>query len=226
MIIDVHTHIYPERTAARTLDAIKERAGIRAYTDGTIAGLLSSMHEAGIDVAVVSSIATRPEQVQATNQWLREICRPPVRRFAAMHPDLPVTADLAGTARARGFEGFKMHPDYQGFFVDERRLFPFYEAAQAEGMPILFHTGVDLGLPETVHATPQRLAQVLREFPRLRIIAAHLGGQDMYTEIFISIPLLSCERSHLILCGASSQSTPTIAFSLAATARGPIKRRN
>jgi len=182
MIIDVHTHIYPERTAARTLDAVQERAGIRAYTDGTIAGLKGSMDEAGIDVAVVSSIATRPEQVDAMNQWLREICRPPVYRFAAMHPGLMVTPDLVNTVRALGFKGFKMHPDYQGFFVDDRRVFPFYEAAQAEGMSILFHTGVDLGLPDTVHATPQRLALVLREFPRLHIIAAHLGGQDMYTE--------------------------------------------
>ena len=182
MIIDIHTHIYPERTAARTLDAVQDRAGIRAYTDGTLAGLRSSMHEAGIDVAVVSSIATQPKQVGTMNQWLREICRPPVHRFAAMHPDLPVTSDLVDTVKAQGFKGFKMHPDYQGFFVDERRLFPFYEAAEAEGMPILFHTGVDLGLPETVHATPQRLALVLQEFPCLRIIAAHLGGQDMYTE--------------------------------------------
>lgn len=182
IIIDVHTHIYPERTAARTLAAVQDRAGIRAYTDGTIAGLKGSMREAGIEVAVVSSIATRPEQVDAMNQWLREICRPPVYGFAAMHPDLVVTPDLVSTVRAQGFKGFKMHPDYQGFFVDERRVFPFYEAAQAEGMSILFHTGVDLGLPDTVHATPQRLALVLREFPRLRIIAAHLGGQDMYTE--------------------------------------------
>jgi predicted TIM-barrel fold metal-dependent hydrolase len=182
MIIDVHTHIYPERTAARTLDAIQDRAGIRAYTDGTIAGLLSSMSEAGIDLAIVSSVATRPEQVEAMNQWLREICRPPVQRFAAMHPGLVVTPDLVSTIKAQGFKGFKVHPDYQGFFVDERRLFPFYEAAQTVGLPILFHTGVDLGLPHTVHATPQRLALVSREFPRLRIIAAHLGGQDMYTE--------------------------------------------
>jgi predicted TIM-barrel fold metal-dependent hydrolase len=182
MIIDVHTHIYPERTAARTLEAVQDRAGIRAYTDGTIAGLRDSMREAGIEIAVVSSIATRPEQVDAMNQWLKRICRPPLHRFAAMHPDLMVTPDLVSTVRAQGFKGFKMHSDYQGFFVDERRVFPFYEAAQAEGMTILFHVGVDPGLPQIVHATPQRLARVRREFPRLCIIAAHFGGLDMYTE--------------------------------------------
>jgi uncharacterized protein len=102
--------------------------------------------------------------------------------MAAVHPDFPAVADLVTATKARGFKGFKVHPDYQAFFVDEQRLFPFYEAAQAEGMPILFHTGVDLGLPNTVHATPQRLAAVRRAFPRLCIIAAHMGGQDMYDE--------------------------------------------
>jgi predicted TIM-barrel fold metal-dependent hydrolase len=182
MIIDIHTHIYPDHKAAQTLDAVRERAGVQAYTDGTIAGLLRSMQEAGIESVVVSSIATRPEQVDTMNQWLMGMCHPPVHRLAAAHPDLPANPDLVRAVKAQGFKGFKVHPDYQGFFVDEERVFPFYEAAQAEGMPILFHAGVDPGLPQTVHAPPQRLARVLKEFPRLRIIAAHLGGQDMYAE--------------------------------------------
>ena len=182
MIIDIHTHIYPDHTAARTLDAVRERAGVRAYTDGTIEGLLRSMQEAGIESVVVSSIATKPEQVDTMNQWLMGVCRPPVYRLATVHPDLPANPDLVRAVKAQGFKGFKVHPDYQDFFVDEQRIFPFYESAQAEGMPILFHVGVDPGLPHPVHATPQRLARVLKEFPLLRIIAAHLGGQDMYAE--------------------------------------------
>jgi predicted TIM-barrel fold metal-dependent hydrolase len=182
MIIDVHTHIYPNHRAAQMLDAVKERAGVQAYTDGTIEGLLRSMQEAGIESVVVSSIATRPEQVEAMNQWLMEMCHTPVHRLATVHPDLPAAPELVSAVKAQGFKGFKVHPDYQDFFVDEQRIFPLYESAQAEGMPILFHVGVDPGLPHPVHATPQRLARVLKEFPQLRIIAAHMGGQDMYAE--------------------------------------------
>jgi hypothetical protein len=182
MIIDMHTHIYPDHLAARTLDAVQARAGVRAYTDGTLDGLLRSMHAAGIDVAVVSSIATRPEQVDSIHQWLVGIRDMAILRLATMHPDLPIPPDGVTALKAQGFKGFKLHADYQGFFVDEERIFPFYDAAEAEGMPILFHVGVDPGLPQIVHATPKRLARVRREFPQLLIIAAHLGGTDMYAE--------------------------------------------
>jgi predicted TIM-barrel fold metal-dependent hydrolase len=182
MIIDVHTHIYPDHMAARTLDAVQGRSAVRAHTDGTLAGLLISMHAAGIDHAVVSSIATRPDQVDTIHQWLVGFRHPAISCLATMHPDLPIAADLVSALKAKGFKGFKLHPDYQEFFVDEERIFPFYEAAQAAGMPILFHVGVDPGLPEIVHATPRRLATVHKEFPQLPIIAAHMGGTDLYAE--------------------------------------------
>jgi hypothetical protein len=182
MIIDVHTHIYPDHMAARTLDAVQGRSAVRAHTDGTLAGLLRSMHQAGIDRAIVSSIATRPEQVDSTHQWLAGIRHPAISWLATMHPDLPIAEDLVGVLKAQGFKGFKLHPDYQAFFVDERRIFPFYEAAEAAGMPILFHVGVDPGLPQIVHATPRRLARVHKEFPQLPMIAAHMGGTDLYAE--------------------------------------------
>jgi hypothetical protein len=182
MIIDMHAHIYPDHLAARTLEAVQARAGVRAYTDGTLEGLLRSMHAAGIDRAVVSSIATRPEQVDPIHQSLTGIRHPAILWLATMHPDLLITPDLVSALKAQGFKGFKLHADYQAFFVDERRIFPFYEAVKAEGMPILFHVGVDPGLPQIVHATPKRLARVRREFPQLPIIAAHLGGTDLYEE--------------------------------------------
>ena len=63
VIIDFHTHIFPEHLAAETLAAVCDRSGIRSYADGTLHGLLHSMQEAGIDISVICSVATRPEQV-------------------------------------------------------------------------------------------------------------------------------------------------------------------
>ena len=183
MIVDVHTHIYPPHMTTRIIDAVRERAGVQSYTDGTVEGLLRSMGEAGIDCSVVSRIATQPDQVEPINQWLRGIRHPQIFLLATMHPDLPVTPDFTSSLKAEGFKGFKVHPDYQDFFVDERRAYPLYELAQAEGMPVLFHVGVDPGLPTPVHASPQRLAQVHSDFPHLCIIAAHMGGADMYQEV-------------------------------------------
>ncbi|MCX7966176.1 MAG: amidohydrolase family protein, partial [Syntrophorhabdaceae bacterium] len=50
------------------------------------------------------------------------------------------------------------------------------------GMFILFHAGVDRGLPYPIHGTPKRFAAVNKAIPELRIVAAHLGGEDVYEE--------------------------------------------
>lgn len=182
MIVDFHTHVYPEHVAATTLESVRERAGINSYTGGTVRGLLDSMLAAEIDLSVVSRIATKPEQVEPINRWLQEIQQPGILPVATIHPDLSMNPELIPSLKAQGFKGLKLHPDYQGFFVDQISMYPMYEAVQAEHMFALFHAGVDRGLPNPVHSTPERLAKLHRQFPHLRIIAAHMGGEGMYDE--------------------------------------------
>lgn len=182
MIVDFHTHIYPDHVAEKTLKTVRERAAIRSYGDGTFKGLRQSMRRAGIDLSVVCSVATKVEQVEGIHQWLLGIRGPGIFPMATMHPDACPGPEDMRRLRDEGFRGFKVHPDFQAFFVDEKRLYPFYEAAQAEDMLILFHAGVDRGLPNPVHCTPKRLATVHRDFPRLKIVAAHMGGEGMYDE--------------------------------------------
>ncbi len=180
--IDFHTHIYPDRVARQTVTAVRERSGIEAYGDGTLEGLKRSMAAAGIDLSVVAAVATRPEQVESIHRWLRGIRQPGIETLAAMHPADPLTSEQMKVLKREGFRGFKLHPDYQDFFVDESRMFPIYEAVAAEGMFILFHAGMDRGLPHPVHATPKRLAAVHKAVPELCMIVAHLGGEGAYEE--------------------------------------------
>lgn len=182
MKIDFHTHIYPDHVALQTVSAVRERAGIDVYTDGTLGGLKKSMAAAGIDLSVVAAVATRPEQVQSIQRWLRSIRQPGIEAMAAMHPVDPMSPEQIKALREEGFRGFKLHPDYQDFFVDDPRMYPLYEAVAAEGMFILFHAGMDRGLPCPVHATPKRLAEAHKAVPELTMIAAHLGGEDAYEE--------------------------------------------
>jgi predicted TIM-barrel fold metal-dependent hydrolase len=183
MVIDFHAHVFEEGQAGRVLADMGERASLPSFTDGTLAGLRRSMDDAGVDLSVISRITTRPSQVGPVNAWLEDLQGPRTLPLCTMHPDVTGIAEQVAGLRARGFPGFKMHPDYQGFFVDDERMFPFYEAVAASGMWILFHAGLDRGLPgHPVHATPARLLRVHRAFPRLRIIAAHLGGEDNYEE--------------------------------------------
>jgi uncharacterized protein len=180
--IDFHTHIYPDHIARKTVMEVRERSNIEAYTDGTLAGLKKSMAAGGIDLSVVAAVATKPEQVASIQQWQTAIRQSGIEALAAMHPADPLDARQMRILKQEGFRGFKLHPDYQGFFVDDPKMYPLYETAAAEGMFILFHAGVDRGLPDPIHATPRRLAAVHKAIPELCMIAAHLGGEDVYEE--------------------------------------------
>ncbi len=187
MKIDFHTHIYPDHVAFKTVLAVCERAKIDACSDGTLEGLKKSMANAGIDLSVVAAVATRPEQVASIQRWLTSIRQPGIETLAAMHPADPLSPQQIKTLRLYGFRGFKFHPDYQDFFVDDPRMYPLYEAVAAEGMFILFHAGMDRGLPHPVHATPKRLAAAHQAVPGLCMIAAHLGGEEAYEETAVHL---------------------------------------
>ncbi len=180
--IDFHTHIYPDNVAPTTVSAVCERSNIDAYTDGTLKGLKRSMASAGIDLSVVAAVATKPEQVSSIQRWLAAIRQPGITTMAAMHPADPLNSAQMKMLRQEGFRGFKLHPDYQDFFVDDPGMYPMYETAAAEGMFILFHAGVDRGLPHPIHATPKRLSAVHEAVPELCMIVAHLGGEGVYEE--------------------------------------------
>ena len=178
-IIDFHTHIFPSDMAAKTLEDMNKRS-IPSYTDGTLPGLIHSMDAAGIDISVVSRITTRPELVESINEWLLSTKQDGIHPLATWHPDLPVDEDHLKRLRDEGFKGFKLHPDYQGFIVDDKGMFPFYEAVQKERMFVLFHAGLDRGLPGPLNAPPERLVKIHEAFPDLTMILAHMGGEEIY----------------------------------------------
>ena len=178
-IIDFHTHIFPSHMAAKTMEDMVKRS-IPSYSDGTLHGLIHSMDNAGIDISVVSRITTKPEQVGTINEWLLSHSQTRICPLATWHPDLRVDSDTLKGLKDQGFKGFKLHPDYQGFIVDDKGMFPFYDATQAAGMFILFHAGLDRGLPGPWNAPPERLLKIHEAFPDLSMILAHMGGEEVY----------------------------------------------
>ena len=184
MVVDFHVHCFPDRLALRAIPELAAAGGIQPYSDGTVSGLRRSMREAGVSLSVVQPVATRPQQVRVINAWaaeqeaIRRSSRQPEQLlfFGTLHPDLVDWREEIGRIREDGLLGIKFHPDYQGFFVDEERMWPFYEALLQEGLIILFHAGEDVGFPPPVHCTPEGLARVLHRFPGGRIVAAHMGG--------------------------------------------------
>lgn len=186
-IIDIHTHAFPDAVAAKAIPALVEEAGGHpVFYDGTVSGLLALMDRTGIDTSVMQPVATKPGQVASINDWSALHASDRLVPFGAMHPALEDPAAEIARMADLGLRGFKMHPEYQDFAPDERRMDPIYDAALERGMTILFHAGIDIGLP-TLRGTPASFAAVLDRRPGLRLVLAHMGAFRMWEEVAASL---------------------------------------
>ena len=183
MIIDMHSHCFPDGLAIRAIAALTEKAGIPAYTDGTVKNLKRSMNAADIGICVLQHIATKPEQTVNVNRWAAEIQDGSIISFGSIHPYFPDWKEEVKWLAGSGIKGVKFHPEYQDFYVDDLKVYPIYEALLEAGLIVLFHAGVDLGFSYPYHCTPSRLAKVHDSFPGLRIIAAHMGGYRYWDDV-------------------------------------------
>lgn len=183
MIIDFHVHCFPDELAAKATAALSARSGIPPFVNGTTGAIKDSMIKAGIDRSVILSIATRPQQASKITQWAASIQDGAITAFGSIHPDSPDWEAELTDIRNAGLPGIKFHPDYQEFFVDEKRLFPIYEKALELGLIVIFHAGKDIGLPAPYHCTPDRLQRVMRAFPGGKFVAAHTGGFKCWDDV-------------------------------------------
>jgi len=178
VLVDFHAHAFADALAPRAIAALSAASCLRPATGGSVAELLASMRAAGVDRAVVLSIATKPAQFDPIFRWALAVraAHPELEPFLSVHPDDPDALARVDAAADAGFRGLKFHPYYQNFAVDDPRLFPLYERMAARRLVALFHAGYDIGFPFVPLASPRRIARVLDAVPALRVVAAHLGG--------------------------------------------------
>ena len=185
MIIDIHTHAFPDELAPRAMEVLCGNCSALPLTDGTCAGLRASMRLAGIDKSAIMPIATKPGHARGINRWAAEINEhnKDLICFGSLHPAQEDWREEIDRLVADGIPGVKFHPDYQEFFVDDPGLTPLYRAIADAGLVVLFHAGIDIGLPPPVHCPPDRLVRVLDAVPELTVIAAHMGGYKCWEDV-------------------------------------------
>lgn len=186
MRIDVHTHLFPDKLSSKALAKLAAVSGLAPQTDGTLFGTLKKLDEWGVDRAVTLHIATAPGQEKNVNRFAASLTEETGGRllaFGSVHPDSPDALKILGSFQEMGLKGVKLHPDYQGFEADEKRLYPLYERICALKLPCCFHMGYDPLSPKHFHAAPAMLARVHRDFPKLTLILAHMGGMNLWEEV-------------------------------------------
>ena len=187
MRFDIHTHALHPKIAHKAVAHLNDFYEVHCSGDGTVSHLLEREQAAGFDRCVVLCAATAPAQVIPANNYAMSLQREheAVIAFGSIHPGYENwEAELARMKRG-GLRGIKLHPDFQGFCLDDPRLWPVFEAAQKDFI-FLFHVGDNL-TPRDNPSCPYKLARILDNFPGLTVIAAHLGGYRMWEHALVAL---------------------------------------
>ena len=186
MIIDIHTHTFPDAIAAAAVDKLQAASHTKPFSDGTVSGLRASMATAGIDASVVLPVATSPKQVPHINDNVIRVNalsnETGVYSLGGMHPDFPDWEREMERLRAAGVRGVKMHPPYQGVDFDDTRFVRILKKASELGMLVATHAGLDVGLPAAEQSTPEKLLRAWEKAPDATLILAHMGGWRCWRE--------------------------------------------
>ena len=177
MVIDFHTHCFPDKIADKAIAKLAYASGgLQPYSDGTLGGLRRSMAKDGVDLSVVMSIATNARQQQNVNDFAAAINNgTDIVAFGSVYPHSEDAFDELERIKALGLKGVKLHPDYQGFSVDDLKMKPLYRKISELGLITLFHAGMDVGFAPPYGGMPENVKTAVRWFDT-PVIAAHWGG--------------------------------------------------
>ena len=173
--IDIHAHAFHQKIAAKATLQLKEHYKMLPVGDGTWEDMVPRLQACGIQYSTVLSAATKKEQVEPANKYAVSLMNTPgVIPFGTMHPDYDDIDGMLAYLWDNGIRGIKLHPDFQGFRLDDPRLDKFFGAIQGQ-FTLLLHVGDRLP-PAENPSCPYKVAAIRRKFPKLQLIAAHFGG--------------------------------------------------
>lgn len=186
MLIDFHTHAFPDKIAENVIAKLGKDSGLFAHTDGTVSGLRSLMKANGVDLAVLLPIVTNPRSQTNINNFAIAQNGDGLISFGSVHPDAPDALEELVRLHSLGVKGVKFHPEYQSFFVDDEKMKPIYRKISELGLITVFHAGLDTGYRPPYHCMPKSLLGALKWLDA-PVVAAHWGGVDSSEEVMATL---------------------------------------
>jgi predicted TIM-barrel fold metal-dependent hydrolase len=185
MVIDFHTHVFPDNLAARAISVLSE--GIEnlfpPVNNGTVSGLIHDMDNWNIDISIVQPVVTKQSQTKSINDWSHGICSDRLISFGGIYPhtddykrDIDYIVEL-------GLKGLKFHAEYQDFIVDDDKMLKIYDYALGKGLILLHHAGADPAFKPPFKSTPQQFAKIAKTMQGGIIVAAHFGGHAQWDDV-------------------------------------------
>lgn len=202
MIIDAHTHIFPDNVAKGALSRLQAGSNAAFFCEATEAALVDSMARTGIDLCVNLPCGTNPAKVRHINQLSaqRNGCQKKIFSIGCIHPDCAdVKAELALAAQL-GLKAVKIHPYFQNHDFDDPAYLRLMAAAGELGLMVVAHAGIDLGFPGAYRCTTPMIANVLKSLPGLKLLLAHMGGCGNWEDI---LEVVATESNVVLDCAYS-----------------------
>ena len=197
MIIDAHTHIFPDKIAEKSIYTLEILGKQKAVIGGRAVDLLSSMEKSGVDKSVVLPVLTKPEQFDIVNRFAAELNKKQkIISLGAIHPLCENINNLLDILVGMGFKGIKLHPDYQKTDISDNRYLEIIAGCRKRGLKVIIHAGQDPASPEHIHCPPELSSQVVKELTpsgcEPYIVLAHLGGAeslDKVERLLVGLPV-------------------------------------
>lgn len=189
MVIDFHTHVFPEKIAASTISALEKGSNGKAHTDGTVDGLIKAMERADCDICVALPVLTKPTQFDSVAKFaislnqLMQNAKRKIISFAGIHPKCEDISGKMKFLKENGIKGVKIHPDYQDTFIDDQGYFEILRCAKQLDMIVVTHSGVDDGYNDKpVRCTPDRVLKLINEIDHEKFVLGHFGAHRLWEE--------------------------------------------
>ena len=184
MIIDFHTHTFPARIAEKAIIGMQAASHASAFSDGTAAGLQSSMAKT-VDICVVLPVATNPLKLVSMNDAsIAENGKNGLVYFGAMHPMAENWREELNRIANAGIKGIKIHPHYQNTDIDDVRYLRILERAAELGLITVMHAGWDIGFPGVLRCSPAMIRKALQQVGRVPVVLAHMGGWKNWDQVY------------------------------------------
>ncbi len=191
MLIDFHTHIFPDKIASATIDALAKKSNGKPWTDGTVDGLIKAMERSNADICVTLPVLTKPTQFESVTRFILDVnerFKEKTRKiisFGGMHPECEDIDGKMKFLKSHGVKGVKIHPDYQNTFIDNEGYIKILECAKEYDMIVVTHAGVDDGyIGEPVKCPPQLVKKVINKVKHSKFVLGHYGGHSQWQEVY------------------------------------------
>jgi hypothetical protein len=200
-VIDAHTHLWPDGFYRAILRWFDDHAW-KIHQRGRAEQAVLALRREGVGTNLALVYAHKPGIARMLNAFVADVCRadPNVVGVGTVMPGEPDARTIVREAiDYHHLRGIKIHCHVQRISIDDPRTIDVLAECEAIGVPAIVHAGREprspgYGVDPYDVCNVRRTEKVLRLLPRLKLVIAHLGLDEIKEHFAL---LCSYENLHL-----------------------------